>query len=61
MRELLECLIGISPSGRNPCGDNKFTLDNSNHVLSPYKVGKKNSVLTSETLNFEFSNDEYML
>ena len=20
--ELLECLLGISPSGRNPCGDN---------------------------------------
>ena len=22
MRELLECLLGISPSGRNPCGGN---------------------------------------
>ena len=44
------------------CGGNKFTLDNSNHVLSAYKDGKKkNSVLASEILNFEFSIDEYML
>ena len=26
--ELLECLLGISPSGRNPCGGN-----NPNHVF----------------------------
>ena len=24
--ELLECLLGISPSGRNPCGGNNLTL-----------------------------------
>ena len=26
-RELLECLLGISPSGRNPCGGNKSMIN----------------------------------
>ena len=34
-----------------------FTLDNSNHVLSPSEVEKTNSLLASETLNFEFPID----
>ena len=34
-----------------------FTLDNSNHVLSPSEVEKTNSLLVSETLNFEFPID----
>ena len=36
-----------------------FTLDNSNHVLSPEKVGK-NSLLASETSNFEFPIDVFV-
>ena len=31
-----------------------FTLDNSNHVLTPSEVEKTNSLLATETLNFEF-------
>ena len=30
-RELLECLFGISPSGRNPCGENNNNNNNNNN------------------------------
>ena len=34
-RELLGCLLGISPSGRNPCGGNKPTTYRAGAAVEP--------------------------
>ena len=45
-RELLGCLLGISPSGRNPCGGNNLTLH------SNFKISRRFTLLCQTSIFF---------
>ena len=53
-RELLECLLVISPSGRNPCGDNKKSKTSFNLIL--FSLMTWTQVMNSQTWKYNRSD-----